>query len=118
VDGVVGLQCAIGSNGKREVPCAMAVEPFRKDVPMTAAPEPKARTPPRKAAPRDRAFDNAVEILNFGTGEIQLIPIVRGHLGGIDIFHVVSPWKPEVACGRRASESVAALHSRRGIGAT
>jgi hypothetical protein len=49
-------------------------------------------------AARDRALDHAVEFLDFGAGEIQLVPIVRGHLGGIDIFHVVSPWKPEVAC--------------------
>jgi hypothetical protein len=53
----------------------------------------------QEAAPRNRAFDNAVEVLNLGTGKIQLIPIVRGHLGGIDIFHVVSPWIPVVECG-------------------
>jgi hypothetical protein len=47
VDRVVGLR-RDASNGKREAPCAMAVEPFRKAVPMTAAPEPKASTPPRK----------------------------------------------------------------------
>jgi hypothetical protein len=78
---------------------------------------PERQNAAEETAARDRTFHDAVEILNLGTGEVQLVPLVGGQFLGIDIFHVVSPWKSEKRRSLTGARVGTAAAHRRGIGA-
>jgi hypothetical protein len=86
VDGVVGLRRdrreGEARGGLRHRGCA-----FQKAGSHDGSAGPKGQNTTQETAARDRAFDHAVEFLNFGAGKFQLVPFVGGQAVNVDIFH-------------------------------